>query len=173
MTDTTPESVTLTEVLMRHAMYQRFGTTQIAIDDDTLQDLTGTDTVTVTPRDVTLLEPTGSPEWVDRMIRIRATLVRALDNSQKALRDKEQHLERLGEAILEQANERDWCEEYDTFAEEWGLPKRTTEWEVTMTVKVEARNEDDAITLVKDGVSIDTYDGPVVDGPNFYASTVY
>lgn len=174
MTDVTSE----TAVLVRHAFYSHYGITRIAIDDNAVADLTGTDTTTVTPgevtlREVTLLEAPGSPEWVTRMAHLRSTLAHSFENAQGELRDKINHLERLGEAILERANKRDWCEEYDTFAEEWDLPKRITEWEVTMTVRVTARNEDSAIEIVQDNVSIDRYTTEGIDNsPEFYASTV-
>lgn len=172
MTDVTPEATTTpTEVLVRHAIYQQFGITRIAIDDTTLQDLVDTNTVTATPQQVTLLEMPGTPAWTDRMARVRATAVRTLAGAQKQLHDKNDHLERLGQAILEQANEREWCEEYDAFAEEWGLPKRTSEWEVTMTVRVTARNEDDALAIVRDNISLDSYSTEGVNNsPEFYAS---
>jgi hypothetical protein len=171
MTETTADQTpTLTEVLVRHAFYQRFGVTYIAISDTTLQNLTGSDIIAVTPQEVTLIEAPGSPEWVDRMVRIRTSLIHTYPATQRTLDEQIDYIKRLGEALLQEANDRDWCGEYDTFAEEWGLPKRTSEWEVTMTVRVTARNEDDAVELVKDGVSINTYDGPVIHGPEFYAS---
>lgn len=167
--DTTP---TLTEVLVRHAFYNQFGIIRIAIDDNTLQAIAGVDTVTVNPQEVTLLEQPGTTDWQDRMIRIRTSLVRDLENVRNDLKARNDHLEALGQALLEEAKSRDWCGEYDTFAEQWDLPQRTTEWEVTATVRVNARTEDDAIEILKDGVSINSYDGPVTHGPTFYATTV-
>ncbi len=171
MTDTTPDTPTLTEVLVRHAIYNRYGVTYIATSDTTLQNLMGSDIIAVTPQEVTLLEAPGSPEWVDRMLRIRHALINSNANTQRALDERIDYIKRLGEALLQEANDRDWCGEYDTFAEEWGLPKRTSEWEVTMTVRVTARDEDSALSLVKDHVSIDSYSTEGIDrDPEFYAS---
>lgn len=169
MTDT-DQTPTLTEVLVRHAFYQRFGMTYIATSDTTLQNVTGTDIIAVTPQEATLIEAPGSPEWVDRMLRIRHALINSNANTQRTLDERIDYIKRLGEALLQEANDRNWCGEYDTFAEEWDLPKRTSEWEVTMTVRVTARDEDDAVEFVRDSVSINTYDGPVIHGPEFYAS---
>jgi hypothetical protein len=171
MTEATPETITLTEVLVRHAFYQHHGIVRIAIMDNTLQDLTGTDTFQVNLGDVSLLEEPGSPAWVDRMARIRSTLNRANDRAQTELREHTSHFERLKEAILEMADEKQWCEEYDAFAEEWGLLTRFKDYEVTVTLTVRAKNEDEALEYVKDNVSLDSYcNDTIQSGPEFDAN---
>jgi hypothetical protein len=172
MTEATPEATapTLTEVLVRHAFYSHNGIIRIAIDDNTLQDLTGTDTYVVTPQQVVLIAEPTLPDWADRMLRIRSTTVRALTNSQKELHERISHFERLKEAILEVADEKQWCEDYDDFAETWGLLKRTKDWEVVMTVRVEARTKDDAIEIVSGGVSLDRWHTEGVDSNPEYSA---
>jgi FtsZ-binding cell division protein ZapB len=82
-----------------------------------------------------------------------------------------QHLAGLGEALRAEAIRREWCEEYDTFAEEWDLPKRYLEFEVTMTVKVTATDEESALEMVKENVHLSSYSTEgVIEGPSFEAS---
>ena len=171
MTEAATEAPTLTEVLVRHAIYQYAGITRIAVDDFTLQDLDGDNTVRVTLDSVTMIEEPGSPAWVTRMARVRRSLVGITTNLKNDNENLTRWQEGIGEALLEKAVEKEWCEEYDDFAEEWDLPKRDKEWEVTITVKVSARNEDAALELVKGNVSLQPWnvDG-VVDSPEFEAS---
>lgn len=159
-----------TRALVRHGIYSHYGIARIAIDDNTLQSLTGTDTVTITSDEVSLMSRPGSEDWVDHMVRVRESLNRALRDSLDAQRTQSEHLERLGEALLEEAISRDWCEEYDAFAEQWGLPTRNREYEVVMTVRVTARYEDDAVEAVRGCVNITQYDEGVASDPEFYAS---
>lgn len=167
MTEATADTTTLTEVLVRHGFYQQNGITRIAIEDFTLQDLTGGDTYRVNPNEVTLIAHPGSTEWADRMVRIRTSMVRRLTTAENSLAEKTNYFERLKQAILEVADEKQWCEEYDAFAEEWDLIPRNKNWEVTVTVTVKARNEDDAVEIVKDSLSIYSYSDGVEDGPDF------
>lgn len=77
----------------------------------------------------------------------------------------------IGEALRAEALRREWCDEYDTFAEEWDLPKRFVEFEVTMTVKVTAADEESAVEMVKEHVHLSSYSTEgVIDGPSFDAS---
>ena len=174
MTDVSTQN-TLTEVLVHHGIYNHNGIFRIAIMDNTLQDLTGADTFQVTPGEVTLVEVPGTTEWVDRMARMRRVLNRRADSAENDLRVKNEYIETLGQALLEEAERRDWCSEYDEFAREWDLPTRARDYEVTMTVTVQARDEDEAQTLVRDQVSLSSYSGHdwLVDGPGYSANTVY
>jgi hypothetical protein len=172
MTETTPEvAPTLTEVLVRHAFYRHGGVIRIATDDFTLQDMTGTDVYTVALSDVSLLEEPGSPAWADRMVRIRTTVTRRMVTADNELHERISHFERLKEAILEMADEKQWCEEYDAFAEEWGLLTRFKDYEVTVTLTVRAKNEDEALEYVKDNVNLDSYCNEIIQsGPEFDAN---
>lgn len=174
MTDASTQN-TLTEVLVRHGIYNHNGVFRIAIMDNTLQDLAGTDTFQVQPGDVTLVEAPGSEDWITSMVRIRSNLNRRADSAENDLRVKNEYIETLGQALLEEAERRDWCSEYDEFAREWDLPTRARDYEVTMTVTVQARDEDEAQTLVRDQVSLSSYSGHdwLVDGPGYSADTVY
>lgn len=91
-----------------------------------------------------------------------------LRNANTALKE---HLAGLGEALRQEAIRREWCEEYDTFAEEWDLPKRYIEVEVTMTVKVTAADEESAIEMVKEHVHLSSYSTEgVIEGPSWDSS---
>lgn len=101
------------------------------------------------------------------MVARRERMDRTLRHYRESDRRWEQRYEALGEALLEQAEERDWCSEYDEFADEWDLPRRKRPYEVTMKVTVLARNDDEAEELVESSVSIESYDEGVEYGPNF------
>lgn len=172
MTEAITETPTLTEVLVHHAIYQYAGVLCIAVDDFTLQNLTDDNTVRVSLEDVALLEEPGSPAWVDRMARVRKSLVSTTTNLKNENDRQTRHLEGLGEALLQEAIQRDWCSEYDEFAKEWGLPTRESEYHVTMTVRVSARNEDAAVDIVMNKVCIDYLTEGVMDNPEFQAEGV-
>lgn len=174
MTDTSSQ-VTQTPALVRHGIYNHNGIFRIAIMDNTLQDLTGTDTFQVTPDEVTLVEAPGSTEWADRMARTRSVLNRRAYDFENNLRVKNEYIESLGQALLEEAERRDWCSEYDDFAREWDLPLRVQEYDVTVTVRVRASDEEEAQMLVRDQISISSYSGHewLVDGPEYSADVAY
>lgn len=162
--------------LVRHAFYNRYGIVLFAVNDGHLVGIQETDdTPFIGSIDTAeLLEQPGTDEWVARMVRARSTLARDLQNA----RDDYQRLlkwkEGLGEALLQEANDRDWCSEYDNFAEEWDLPKRVAEYDVTVTVRVLARDEEAAIDIVREEVSISAYrNDNVVDDPEYDANKVY
>ncbi len=69
----------------------------------------------------------------------------------------QQHLYDLGKALRDEAINRDWCAEYDAFAEQWDLPQREAEYNVTITVRITARDEDAALEIAHGGVSLDSY----------------
>ena len=75
---------------------------------------------------------------------------------------------RLGELLMGEANDRDWCSEYDRLVEEWNegfqqfeLPVRKSDYDVevtitatyTVTIQVEAEDEDAARELVESDYS--------------------
>lgn len=161
----------LTEVLVRHGIYRHSAIIWIAIDDFTLQDMTGTHTVEVDPREAYLMEAPGNPDWVDRMVRTRKSLVNINKNLQNDNEKMTSWRQGLDEALLEKVEEHNLCEEYDAFAEEWGLTPRNKEFEVVMTVRVKARDEDFAVELVKGHVTIDRWSTQGIDDePEFSAS---
>lgn len=174
MTDVSTETTLTPAALVRHGIYSHNGVHRIAIMDNTLQDLTETNTFQVTADEVTLVEVPGTTEWVDRMARVRSTLNRRAEYSENELRMKNEYIETLGQALLEEAERRDWCSEYDDFAQEWDLPRRLQEYDVTMTVRVNARDEDEAQTLVRDEVGVSSYaHNWVTDGPEYSAEAAY
>lgn len=168
-TPTAEQAVTSTQGrLIPNAIYARFGAIMIACDDNNLVHIAQSgDTKYVASGNEELLARPGSDDWIDRMCRVRVSLVRDLCNERTELRDTRTWIENLGNAILEKAIEKDWCEEYDEFAEEWDLPPRVSEWEVTMTVVVRARDEEAASELVSGALSIGPYDDNVVSGPDY------
>lgn len=161
MTEASPEK-TLTQVFVHDALYQYHDTIYIAVSDEVLADLMDGETISPHPSQVTWFAGPGDDVWVSRMMRARTLLIRRAGVAEMGLREKVDHFERLREAILEVAEAKDWCEEYDAFAEEWGLTPRTKEWEVVMAVRVKARNEDDAVSIARDGVNLDSYNNDAV-----------
>lgn len=161
-----------TAELVRHAIYTHVGAVRIALDGNTLSDMMGNNTVTVSPEEVTLLDAPGTLGWVDRMARARAQL----SNNNKALADnldaKSRYIGELGEAILVKAVEHEWYEEYDDFADEWDLPKRDAEYEVVITVRVMARNEEKAVEFAGEKFNISPYSDGVTTSPEYSAELV-
>lgn len=150
--------------LVQNAIYSHYGLVRIAVNESHLMDIVGTDGQRHMPNaDTELLEMPGTEGWVDRMVRARNALVTDLRNTRAEVISLNTRWENLGEAILEEAINRDWCGEYDAFAEEWGLPTRARDYEVTMTVTVKARDEDAAIAMVRDQVSIDRWSTEGID----------
>lgn len=124
----------------------------------------------------TLREPT--PEEIITSLRnevagLRHTVERQTLNLSTVRDERDnltRHLEGLGEAILEKAEAHNLtCEEYDAFADEWNLPKMKKGWQVTITLTVEARDEEGAIEFVKENVSLRDYSEGVYSGPEFEA----
>jgi hypothetical protein len=169
MTESSPETRILSEPLKTGAFYQYAGIIRMAIDGTTLQDLTGTGTLSVNPVDAALLEEPGSPAWVDRMTRVRSTLVRRADKADRDLREHRDHFEGLRQAIYDMAVSKKWCGEYDEFAREWGLITLEKDFEVTMTVTVKARDEEGAIDFVKGEVGLESFQEEVSRAPEYEA----
>lgn len=105
-----------------------------------------------------------------------------LDNNKKMrVEGREKHerdIRIIGEALIEEAEERDWCSQFDDFIEKVNnelsveLPLRQHEYDVemlitqtrtqTVTVTVTARNTDEARRLVEDDPS-NHFDGHISD----------
>lgn len=122
----------------------------------------------------------GTPTLEETITSLRAEVVnlremnRRQDDNLVVLRNEhrhlQQHLEGLGDALRAKAIEKGWCEEYDEFAEEWDLPKRYLDFEVTMTLTVIASDEESALEFVRDNISITNYSENVQSGPEFEVS---
>lgn len=164
------EATTEVSTLIRNALYSHYGVVQIAVDEEYfvgIADSTGMKTAPNSRSE--LLEGPGTQGWVDRMVRLRTSLLTDLANARAEVQQLNTRWENVGEALLQQAIDRDWCAEYDAFAEEWGFPTRVAEYDVTMTVRVSARSEEAALEIVQEGVNINSYTEGLVEGPEFSA----
>lgn len=86
----------------------------------------------------------GSELWVSKMVQFRNSLTLDLRNAKAEIQQHKTFFKNLGEAILEEADKREWCEEYDEFASQWGLPTRTREYDVIVRFRVLARSTEEA-----------------------------
>lgn len=89
----------------------------------------------------------------------------ARQDTQRANERHESDIEKIGEALIDEANSRGWCDEYDTFVNRLNsdlhveLPHRASEYTVTYTYEVtvyqtvSARNSDEARDMVEDDIS--------------------
>lgn len=91
-----------------------------------------------------LVATPGSELWVKKMVEFRNNLASDLRNANAEVQRRKTFHENLGQAILAVADEKNWCEEYDAFAENWNLPTRTREYDVTVRFRVLARSTEDA-----------------------------
>ena len=170
MTEAAEDRITL----IPNAIYGHYGVVRIAVDENYLVDVCGTDGTKHLPTSVTeLLEKPGEDEWVDRMVRIRRTLITELKNNRAEVQRLDTWKRDISQAIFEKALEKEWCEEYDEFAAEWDLPLREREFEVTVAVRVTAPDENAAKEIVRDCVNIDKYSTEGIDeDPEYYVSQV-
>ena len=152
MTTTTEE----TRYFVADALYNMHGRVYIALPNNReLVPPVGDRSNPVTPSadtEVTHIADPKTDEWVMRMGRVLADTNTNYLNEQRLYQRLREHMDRLGEARLEKAEEKDWCSEYDEFAEEWDLPRRFRTYEVTVTFAVLARDSDDAEELVQNGL---------------------
>lgn len=91
-----------------------------------------------------LVATPGSELWVKKMVEFRNNLASDLRNANAEVQRQKTFHENLGQAILAVADEKNWCEEYDAFAENWNLPTRSREYDVTIRFRVLARSTEDA-----------------------------
>lgn len=169
MTEVTEEQPTAP--LIVNGFYNRHGRVMIAVNATSLVAVVGDDTIehTATPDDALMGMP-GSPEWVNHMIRIRRELNQDLTNERRELKELKSWAEGLGIAIRDKAIEHGLdCSEYDEFAEQWGLPVMQSEHEVTMSIRVVARDSEDAKHFVREHFGLDHNDDRVVSDPEFNA----
>jgi hypothetical protein len=73
-----------------------------------------------------------------RLRNVVAALRRELDAARQRAERMEQRFNDVAEAIRDEAEARDWCDEYERFADEWNLPKRERVYDVTVGVSVPA-----------------------------------
>lgn len=106
----------------------------------------------VAPRYVTHADPVQPPQPVEQVHQDVARLTRELEAAQRNLRALQSQWDRLATGLQEKAEQHDWCSEYDDFAEEHGLPRRTQEWDVdvivNLTTHVSAGDLDSALGSV-------------------------
>lgn len=156
--------------LIPFATYSQHGNVLIALDDERMVPINMRDVTGVAPDENTrLLERPGTDDWTRRVVGMLKQLGEERNNTYRSYAEAITRYEDLGEALLRKAEEKDWCEEYDEFAGEWGLPTCKRRWTVRIDVTVLARTEDDAIEIVGNGVSLNAYDGDIVQEPSFYA----
>lgn len=82
----------------------------------------------------------------DQIARLQGSLSDTMRTGKKAV-------EMIGEALIEEAQRRGWCSEYDDFVEKlndrlplgYELPTREREFEVTLTYRVEFRMKVNAV----------------------------
>lgn len=161
--------------LITNALYTKDKELHLAVSEMTLERLYDPDHRQLSPdSEFEFHSHPGSPEWIEQMVLLRTTVLQNvrytradLVHARTELSNLHQYVERLGEALLEKAVEKDWCEEYDEFALEWELPVRERDFEVTVTVRVRARDEDAAEELVGENFSLSMYDNALIDGPSF------
>lgn len=163
--------------LTKDSLYVHYGTVCIAVNETDLLPLgrpTGSNYYLATDGATEHYATVGSDTWIAKMVEQRDALARDLENEREDLRRRMDYIHNLGQAILEKADEHDWCSEYDEFAEEWDLPRRKREYRVTMYVTVEARDEDQAREIVQDEVGLDPYHTHGVSGyPEFSVEEAY
>ena len=89
-----------------------------------------------------------SVELVRELVRELASSADLVRSTQEA---SQARIDSIVEGLFEEAQERDWCSEFDDFMERMGLPARQREFElrvevpVTVYVTVTANNYDDAV----------------------------
>lgn len=167
-----------TPTLIPNAIYERASELYLATDPNHMVGLLDPEETPVLTQvgDTLHLRP-GCEDWVHKMVAVRrndhalqlnaSRYTAHLFTEVKNMRD---YIQRLGEALLEKAVDKDWCSEYDDFADEWDLPKRTREFEVTMTVTVIAANDEEACTVVSNQCDLSVYHDFVVNGATYEAS---
>ena len=160
------ETVRVSAELVEKGFYEVDGRVMYANSPNTLVGMdTPSGMAIPAPQGARLLETVGSEGWSLRMIQIRDNMAVRLKAAEFRDNQSREKYDLLGQAILEQAEERDWCREYDEFAESWDLPTRRKNFRVTVTLTVQAQDEDSASDLVDSGLRISEYDDHVVSGP--------
>jgi hypothetical protein len=164
---------TLSNALTQGGIYNHVGRLMIAVNErDLMLLLHSSDTRYVRNDDTALVCDPGTQEWTNRMLEAREALATDLRNEQAETTRRKTFLTNLGEALREKAIAKRWCEEYDEFAQEWDLPPCAAEFDVTLTIRVTARNSDAAEELLSQNLSINEYNDEVIDGPRYSVERV-
>lgn len=146
-----------TRSFVADGLYSMYGRVYIALSNNReLVPIVGDRSNPVTPSadvEVTHIADPKTDEWVLRMVRTLTHSNTDYLNEQRSNRVLQDHLDRLGQALLEKAEEKDWCSEYDEFADEWDLPRRIRSYEVTVQFAIMARDSDEAEEMVRNGLS--------------------
>lgn len=155
-------------------LYSHFGKLMLGTADGELRwlhDTTGN--TCLMNSDTALVAEKGSPIWCEHMLKFHTSVLLDLKNEREALKASRKFQEDLGQALLEKAIEKDWCEEYDDFAEEWDLPQRRSEFDVTVTVRIMARDSEQAAELIRGELGFNSYHDDVIEGPEVTAEMAY
>lgn len=134
-------------------MYEHGNRVMIAISSTTMTPIMESGVYVVADETTKLMVGAGSPEWCARMVGVRAHILaenRRTRDNHAALQN---YLTGLKEALLEKAIEKDFCSEYDEFAAEWELLPRHREYQVTVTLTVQATDEDNAQEIVENAMN--------------------
>lgn len=105
-----------------------------------------------------------------RIISLRIQTERA-DNA-------DERLQKVYDRLLEEAESREWCSEFDNIMEELGFPPRTHDYTVRfdvsgeVTMSVNARNEDDAVEEARRQMAIVEDGEYTLHSERFYAQSV-
>ena len=157
-------SVTLTP----GAFYNHYGRVMLATSDKVMVAVSDESMEPVAPTTETaLIADVGTGDWLNRLTGVHRRVMTEAANIRRSYSRLTKHLEDLGQALLQEAEDRDWCSEYDEFAEKWDLPQRRRNYEVTMTVTVSATSVDEASEFVEGALSINMYTDEVEYGPSF------
>ena len=152
-------------------MYDHQDRIMIAISETTMTPLMDSQLRVTADETTTLRAAVGSPEWCARMAGVRAEVLMS------SMRDRDQytwlanHLDGLKQALLEKAIEKDFCSEYDEFAAEWDLLPRHREYHVTITLTVQATDENDAQDILENAINL--YYVDTISNPEFDVREVY
>lgn len=170
MNDISTQTVDRKGPLTTDALYNHSDNVMIAISDHLLVPVTETgDTKHVANEATELLALPGTAVWINHIVDIRNSLARDVANEKALSQRQKTYIENLGQAILREAINRDWCEEYDEFAEQWDLPTRFSEYDVTIAVRVRARNREEAADLIRGELGFGSYHDDVIIGPEITA----
>ena len=173
MTDVSERATTTRDPLVVNGLYSHHGFVMIACNvTDLVRVMSTYDVKHVANEATELLALPGSQDWVDRMVRLRNLFAEDLENERNSLSRKEEYIKNLGEALRDQAIEHDLCGVYDSFADEWDLPARAVEYDVTISIRVMAREEEHAINTIQEEVYISSNTEGIVSGPEISAERV-
>lgn len=105
----------------------------------------------------------------ERIVEIREQGIRLMDErdtaracQREAERELENFKQRVRDRMIEEADQRGWCSEFDGILVEFGLPPRRRTWDITFTItgevtrQVLARDEERARALAFEELPIST-----------------